>query len=77
MINVDFSVGIAVYVALVLIGIFFLWLFTKKSKNKDLTLDSKYIWFCSICTYTYINTKEDVISVCPRCGNYNKKSKNS
>ncbi|MBI4707878.1 MAG: hypothetical protein HY761_08145 [Candidatus Omnitrophica bacterium] len=77
MISIDFSVGIAVYVALSLAVILIFWIFTAKQKDKDLTLDSRYIWFCSICTYTYINTKEDLISVCPRCGNYNKKSENS
>ncbi|MDD2688756.1 MAG: hypothetical protein PHT41_01190 [Candidatus Omnitrophica bacterium] len=73
MINVDFSLAIALYIFIFLNAVLIAWLFSKKQKDKDLTLDPRFIWFCSICTYTYINTKEEVISICPRCGNYNKK----
>lgn len=73
MIRIDFSVAIALYLFLFLNLVLIIWLFAKKQKDKDLTLDPKHIWFCSICTYTYINTKEESISICPRCGNYNKK----
>ena len=73
MILVDFSQAVAVFCAAVLAAIFALWVFHRKQKDRDLNLDPRFIWFCSICTYTYINTKEDVISTCPRCGNYNKK----
>jgi hypothetical protein len=73
MINLDFSLGIALYCSLVLGLILCAWLFSKKQKEKDLSLDPRFIWFCSVCTYTYINTREDKISLCPRCGSYNKK----
>lgn len=73
MINLDFSIGVSFYVLLSLSAIFMAWLFAKKQKDKDLSLDQRFIWFCSVCTYTYVNTKEDKISVCPRCGSYNKK----
>jgi len=73
MINLDFSIAVALFNLLFLFIILILWLFGRKQKEKDFTLDPSYIWHCSICTYTYINTKEDLISVCPRCGNYNKK----
>ena len=43
-------------------------------KDKELLLDDKFIWFCSVCTYTYISTKEEVITTCPRCASYNKKT---
>jgi len=73
MINIDFSLAIALYIIIVLNVILIVWLSSKRQKDKDLTLDPQFIWFCSICTYTYINTKEDAISICPRCGSYNKK----
>jgi len=73
MISIDFSIGIALYILSILIVVFLLWFFSRKEKDKDLSLDPKYIWFCSVCTYTYINTKEDFISNCPRCGSYNKR----
>jgi len=74
MINLDFSFAIAVYLFVFLSVLLLVWLASKKEKDKDLSLDPRFIWFCSICTYTYINTKEDVISICPRCGSYNKKT---
>lgn len=73
MINLDFSLAVALFNTIFLALLLIFWVFGRKQKDKDLTLDPKHIWFCSICAYTYINTKEDVISVCPRCGNYNKK----
>ena len=73
MISIDFSLAVALYLVLLISIILVVWLFTKIQKDKNLPLDPKFIWFCSICTYTYINTKEEAISICPRCGSYNKK----
>ena len=75
MIRIDFSLAIAWYIVLLINSILALWLIARKEKDKDLSLDERFIWFCSVCTYTYINTKEDTISACPRCGSYNKKTK--
>ncbi|MCM8795253.1 MAG: hypothetical protein NC928_00965 [Candidatus Omnitrophica bacterium] len=74
MISIDFSLAISLYIILILSAILFLWIFTRRQKEKDLSLDPKFIWHCSVCTYTYINTKEDTITICPRCGSYNKKT---
>ncbi len=74
MISIDFSYAIAIYLLLSLTALLMFWLFASKEKDKDLTLDPKFIWFCAVCTYAYINTKEEVISVCPRCGSYNKRA---
>jgi hypothetical protein len=73
MIYIDFSWAIALYILFILFTLISLWIFTKDEKAKGLTLDPRYIWFCSVCTYNYINTKENEISVCPRCGSYNKR----
>ena len=73
MISIDFSIAISLYLFILLNTTLIIWLVNKKQKDKDLNLDDKFIWHCSVCTYTYINTKEDIISVCPRCGSYNKK----
>jgi len=73
MINLDFSYAVAAYSVISLGAIFLAWLTRRESSDRDLSLDERFIWFCSICTYTYINTREDNISVCPRCGSYNKK----
>ncbi|MFH1441096.1 MAG: hypothetical protein ABIH18_03515 [Candidatus Omnitrophota bacterium] len=73
MINIDFSLAISIYFVIFIGIILLIWMLSRKEKNRDLSLDPKFIWFCSICTYTYVNTREEVISICPRCGNYNKK----
>ncbi len=73
MINLDFRVAVAGYILIYLAVFFILWLSFRKQKDKELLLDDKFLWFCSVCTYTFINTKEENISTCPRCGSYNKK----
>ena len=73
MIKLDFSLAISLYIFLILNTLLIIWLFSKKENGRDLSLDPRFIWFCSVCTYTYVNTKEDTISVCPRCSSYNKK----
>lgn len=76
MINLDFSLAVSLYILLVLAAALLVWFLGKRQyKDKDLPLEDKFIWFCSTCAYTYINTKEEIISVCPRCGSYNKKGK--
>ena len=74
MIRIDFTLAIAAYLIIAMGAVFFLWLAGSRQKEKELFLDQRFIWFCSVCTYTYINTKDDVISNCPRCGGYNKKA---
>ena len=73
MISIDFSIAISLYLFILISAVLLVWLLAKMQKDKNLSLDPKFIWFCSICTYTYINTKEEAISTCPRCGSYNKK----
>jgi hypothetical protein len=71
MIRIDFSLALAFCILLPLVVIYILWLKRVKQKEKDLFLNPRFIWFCSVCTYTYINTKEARISTCPRCGSFN------
>ena len=73
MITVNFYSAVALYALIIIIAVFSIWLFSRQEKDKELSLDERFIWFCSICTYTYINTRDELISVCPRCGSYNKK----
>lgn len=74
MISVDFSLGIALYFIIFIGLVLIIWFLSRKEKGKDLSLDPKFIWYCSVCTYNYINTKEEAISICPRCGSYNSRS---
>ncbi|MGE5308058.1 MAG: hypothetical protein ACM3OC_03155 [Deltaproteobacteria bacterium] len=36
-------------------------------------IDPRLVWVCSVCTYNYVKTREEGISLCPRCGSYNKR----
>ena len=74
MITLDFSLAAALYSLSIVALFLILWLAAKIQKDRKLSLEQRFIWFCSICAYTYINTKEEEISLCPRCGSYNKKA---
>jgi len=74
MITINFYWAISLYIFLFLGALVGFWLLERRQKDKDLSLDAKFIWFCSVCTYTYINTQEESISLCPRCNSYNKKN---
>ncbi len=74
MISIDFSIAIAFYTIFIIAILFAFWLLEKKQKDKEQPLDARFIWFCSICSYAYIDTREELISTCPRCGSYNKKN---
>lgn len=73
MISLDFSLAVSLFIFICVNIVLIIWLSERKQKDKDLSLDLKFTWYCSVCTYTYINTKEDMFSICPRCGSYNKK----
>ncbi|MBL7081975.1 MAG: hypothetical protein ISS44_05370 [Candidatus Omnitrophica bacterium] len=76
MIKVDFSIAVSFYLLICLGFVFYLWLLFKKRMffKEFLTLSPRFIWCCSICTYTYFTTHKTEISVCPRCSSYNKYS---
>lgn len=73
MITLDFSIAVSLLVLFSIAAIFIFWLMKRREKDRETSLDERFIWFCSICTYTYVNTKEGSISICPRCGSYNKR----
>jgi hypothetical protein len=73
MITLNFYTAVSAYLFFCISMSLGTWVVARREKHKKLSLDQRFIWFCSVCTYTYVNTKEDVLSVCPRCGSYNKK----
>ena len=73
MITINFYLAVSLYLILLLAALLLAWLLGIKEKDKDLSVDARFIWFCTVCSYTYIDTKENLLSVCPRCGSYNKK----
>lgn len=74
MVYFDLTAFLAVVSGVLISACFSVWYLERPRRKKELFLDPKYIWFCTVCTYTYINTKDEVISSCPRCGVYNKKA---
>ncbi len=74
MIKIELSLAVALYLIFSVIGIFILWFFLEKNKNfKRTNPEEKFVWQCSICTFFYVDSRNDEISVCPRCGSYNKR----
>jgi len=78
MINLDFTIAVALYLFASVGLVFCIWVFLRRKEFfedfvKDY-LSPRFIWCCSICAYTYFTTHKKEISVCPRCGSYNKYS---
>jgi hypothetical protein len=74
MFTLDFSLALALFLFLFLTLAFFSWLCLRQGRGRGLALSPEHIWHCAVCAYSYINTRQEAISVCPRCGSYNKKS---
>ncbi|MEW6075232.1 MAG: hypothetical protein AB1530_02890 [Candidatus Omnitrophota bacterium] len=73
MIKLDFVAGISMYLVLFLCIVFCVWLLSRKEKDRGVYLDERLVWFCTVCAYTYFTSRQEAISVCPRCSSYNKK----
>jgi len=72
MINLSFAQAIAVYVLFFIVifigGLSFAFL----CKNKQWYPKEFKLWQCSICNFVYSCVFDDNITVCPRCGSFNK-----
>ncbi len=74
MIKVDISMALFLYLLFSAVFILVVWsFFDFGTKLKTFSSDEKYIWHCSICANTYIDSRHDEISKCPRCNSYNQK----
>lgn len=72
MINIDFFWGLVIFMSSALAIVMFFWISQPLNTHK-INRQSQFVWLCSICAYTYITTKEEKISKCPRCANFNKR----
>lgn len=71
MIKLDISMAIFLYLLFSAVFLLIVWsFFDFGTKLKTFSSDEKYIWHCSICTLTYIDSRHEEISKCPRCGSY-------
>lgn len=74
MIKLDFSVAVFLLVTFTAILTLVAWsFFDFGTKLKTYSSDEKFIWHCPICANTYIDSRHDEISLCPRCKSYNKR----
>ena len=74
MIKVDISTAIFLYLLFSAILILIMWSFLDfGTRLKTYSSEEKYIWHCSICANTYIDSKNENISRCPRCKSYNQR----
>jgi len=74
MIELDISTAVALYLLITVVCLLFLWLFLdRETKPKQYTSEKKSIWQCEVCLHTYVDSKHDVISKCPRCASFNKR----
>jgi uncharacterized paraquat-inducible protein A len=74
MIKVDLSTALFLYLFFTAVSILIAWSFFDFGiKLKNFGSEEKYIWHCSICAHTYIDSRHDNISRCPRCGSYNQR----
>ena len=76
MIKMDISMALFLYLFFTAVFILIMWsFFDFGTKLKTFSSDEKYIWHCSICSFTYIDSRHEDISKCPRCGSYNQRIK--
>ena len=77
MIKLDISTALFFYLFFTVICVFGLWVWLdRRSKLSSFRVERKNVWQCSICSYVYIDAKDDDLSRCPRCKRINKKMTN-
>ncbi len=76
MIKVDISTALFLYLLFTAVFVLAIWSFIDfGTKLKTFSSDEKYIWHCAICALTYIDSRHDEISKCPRCFSYNQRNR--
>lgn len=74
MIKLELSLAISLFLIFSVIAMLVFWaFFERRSTARRVNPEEKFVWQCSVCTFFYIDSKNDEISVCPRCGSYNSR----
>lgn len=74
MIKLDISMALFFYLLFTAIIMLVLWSFFDFGvKLKTFSSDERYLWHCSICANTYIDSRHDDISKCPFCDSFNER----
>ena len=74
MIRLELSWAAALYISLCVGAVVIYWVFFEKARDlPNRSVSDRNVWHCAVCTYFYIDSRHSEISLCPRCGSYNKK----
>ena len=75
MIRIDLATAIAIYLFILMIGLFVAWLLLdyRKKVGTDTGKETP-VWQCSVCTHVYTVDENQDISRCPNCKSYNKRA---
>jgi len=74
MIRLEFEIAVFLYLLIAIFGFLTPWLvFSKTRVRAKRSAQLESIWQCSICTYIYVDSKNKILSICPRCGSYNER----
>ena len=76
MIKMDISTVLFLYIFFTAVLVLAAWSFFDLGRRlKTFGSEEKYIWHCTICANTYIDSRHDELSLCPRCKSYNQRIK--
>ncbi|MDD5504700.1 MAG: hypothetical protein PHV77_05240 [Candidatus Omnitrophica bacterium] len=74
MIELDISIAVALYLLVTVVLVLLIWFFSdKNTRPKQYASEKRHIWQCEVCFFSYVDSRHDIISMCPRCGSFNKR----
>ena len=74
MIKLDITTLLFFYILFSVIIILVIWMvFGYRELKKVAPKYTEYVWKCTVCAHTYVDSKHVDISACPLCGSYNKR----
>jgi len=74
MIHVALEQAVACYLGIFVLVFIGAAAFSLLQKRQVQHTKEMKLWQCSICTFVYSSVFDKPLTVCPRCGSYNKKS---
>jgi DNA-directed RNA polymerase subunit RPC12/RpoP len=75
MIKLEVSMAVALYLFFSVVIVLVLWMFSGyRGRQRKFSSEDRYIWHCSICDHTYVDSIHEGLSQCPQCGSYVEKA---
>ena len=75
MIKLDISSAVSLYLLLSVVLLLLAWALMDRTKPDRLEVKNAFVWQCAICTFTYVDSRHDALSRCPRCGSLNERER--